>query len=183
MNDYSQPYAENLNYIPLNSTLHAFIDGKLYTDQLLMGVDETAGMIILAEKSNPAKVKPYSPKKIYLLIEINMEAFFIQQSTPAPTALVATARTGGTIAGAIASATGRVFGTVTSGWWGNAGSNIVEGNDAGFEVPPGFGRTDLPYQEDKWHPPGCRCNPSKMITFTQTCAGLGGWHKGDPVYP
>jgi hypothetical protein len=164
MNDYSQPYAENLKYIPPNSTLHAIIDGRFYIDQLLMGVDEAAGMIILAEKSNPAKVKPYSSKKINLLNEVDMEACFNRQLTPAPTAVVATSRGWG-------------------GWYGNLGNNIEEGDGAGFEVPPGFGRTDLPYQEDKWHPPGCRCNPSKMITFTQTCTGFGGWNKGDPVYP
>lgn len=162
--DILQDHATPIGEVPLESTIHGIYEGKFIVDQLLMGVDEDANAIILADKSNPAKVKPYTPIKIELLNEVHMESYFDRLSETPPTAVLVSTRKLGS----------------GPSWLGSTGSNIQEGTGVGFEPPPNFNNAQAPHREKQWHGYGCRCLTGAGGSLP--CGGFGTWAYGDPVY-
>lgn len=150
----------------IESTMNIYHENTLIIDKMLMGVDINTNSIILADKANPTKLKSYSAEKTRLLKEIYFEKFFMRLTAPAETAILVATRTAISIPGIY---TGQTY-------------DYEDQTGVGSNVPPTFGRTDLP-DTTQWHPVGCHCNPKKISTFTNTCGGFGGWHMGPPAYP
>ncbi|MGY2443414.1 hypothetical protein [Pseudomonas sp. SDO52101_S400] len=165
MNDFFKNENAHITKIKLGMTIHAIIDGAFAIDKILSGIDPSTRSVILADKNNPAKIKPFNVDSLYVINELDLDKLCDELLAPEEEAMLVLTR-------------------ISAGNASNGGYGYMSGSPsgptstgAGWNVPPGYGMEIIPPDmvfSKKWHPPGCRCKKNK-------CNGMGGYYEGEPV--